>query len=381
MFEFGGAVMKEVKEQFKKLGKQFANGHDEYLKLIPDCKQFDNDDIRIIYKALYKATELHKNSVPRKSGEPYINHPIAVSSLLAGYGFDGQTVAAALLHDTVEDTSYTLKDCEEDFGTTITSLVDGVTKIGHDVNKATHEKILKSVNSDVRAYGIKGGDRLHNMYTLSFLKPSKQIEIASETRDFYIPISRILGIYQLKDELQDLCLYYLDNEAFVDYELKRNELKNKYEKICDDFGTRTQDELSKLGIAMKYNYRIKNVGGIYEDVQNGKKIDQIDDLLAIKMVLNNCDMCYQTLDVVKKLGSPAESTFDYIKSPKENGYKSLNTNVVYRDSDIQVRIRTEEMQKTNNLGVFSDLSEDTQKKVNSDMRKSLSKLLKKDKGE
>lgn len=372
--------MSDVKNHFEKLGNQFITNKNDYLKLIPSCKQFNEDDVRIIYKALYKAIELHKDSKPRKSGEAYITHPIAVSSVLAGYGLDGMTVASALLHDTIEDTSYTLKDCENDFGTTITTLVDGVTKIGKDVNAATHEKIIKSVDKDVRSIAIKVADRLHNMYTLEFLKPSKQIEISTETKDFYVPITKILGIYQLKDELQDLSLYYLNNDLFLKYEKKRNRLKNKYLSICDELGDEVQDVLSKSGIAMNYSTRVKNIGAIYEELGNGKNINEIDDLLAIKMVLTNPIMCYQALGVVHELGRPVVGKLeDFIALPKENGYRSLNTNIKYKDADIQVRIRTDKMQGTNNLGVFSDLNDDIQKKVNSSMRKSLRKLQKNEK--
>lgn len=372
--------MSDVKNHFEKLGNQFITNKNDYLKLIPSCKQFNEDDVRIIYKALYKAIELHKDSKPRKSGEAYITHPIAVSSILAGYGLDGMTVASALLHDTVEDTSYTLKECENDFGTTITTLVDGVTKIGKDVNAATHEKIIKSVDKDVRSIAIKVADRLHNMYTLEFLKPSKQIEISNETKDFYVPITKILGIYQLKDELQDLSLYYLNNDLFLKYEKKRNRLKNKYLSICDELGDEVQDVLSKSGIAMDYSTRVKNIGAIYEELENGKNINEIDDLLAIKMVLTNPIMCYQALGIVHELGMPVAGKLeDFIALPKENGYRSLNTNIKYKDADIQVRIRTDKMQGTNNLGVFSDLNDDIQKKVNSSMRKSLRKLQKNEK--
>lgn len=372
--------MSDVKNHFEKLGNQFITNKNDYLKLIPSCKQFNEDDVRIIYKALYKAIELHKDSKPRKSGESYIMHPIAVSSVLAGYGLDGMTVASALLHDTIEDTSYTLKDCENDFGTTITTLVDGVTKVGKDVNAATHEKIIKSVDKDVRSIAIKVADRLHNMYTLEFLKPSKQIEISNETKEFYVPITKILGIYQLKDELQDLCLYYLNNDLFLKYEKKRNRLKNKYLSICDELGDEVQDVLSKSGIAMDYSTRVKNIGAIYEELENGKNINEIDDLLAIKMVLTNPIMCYQALGVVHELGRPVVGKLeDFIALPKENGYRSLNTNIKYKDADIQVRIRTDKMQGTNNLGVFSDLNDDIQKKVNSSMRKSLRKLQKNEK--
>ncbi len=370
-------VKMNMERNFPKLSKAFVTTHEDYLKLIPNCKQLDKNDVNIIYKALYVATKLHENSKKRKSGEDYITHPVAVSSLLANFGLDGETVVGALLHDVVEDTEYTLKDCEREFGSRIATLVDGVTKVGHDINSATHDKIVRSiVDKDVRCYGIKGADRLHNMYTLGYMKLNKQIDISNETLDFYITICKILGIYKLKDELQDLCLYHLDNESFEKYKVLRGKLKEKYKDLFESLGTKTQEKLSKLGVGMRFDYRIKNIGALYEEVKNGLDVYDIDDLLAIKMVVTDPSMCYQTLGIIHELGSPINGSFeDFIAVPKENGYKSLNTNIKYKDANIQVRIRTEDMQKSNDLGVFSDLNSDMQSKVNESMRKSLYNLI------
>lgn len=370
--------MNDIKEHFPKLNESFVTDFDSYLKLIPTCKQLSSSDIKVIYKALYKASLLHKN-MKRKSGEDYITHPIAVSSLLANYGLDAFTLTAALLHDTVEDTIYTLEECEKEFGYKIASLVDDVTKVGKDVNLKTHEKIIESVNNDVRAIAIKSADRLHNMYTLDFMSPSKQIEIATETKDFYVPIAKILGIYKVKDELQDLCLYYLNYDEFLNFEEKRNKYKEKYKNACELFGTKVQKELSMLGIGMYYNYRIKNVGALYEESLKRKNID---DLVAIKIVLKNKLDCYQTLGICHKIGKQkAGMMHDYISSPKDNGYRSLNTNISFKNKDIQVRIRTEDMQKINDLGVFADLDYDKKEKVNIKMKNSLKKLEKMEKGD
>lgn len=369
--------MLDTKKYFSKLDNQFSKDYHEFINLIPNCKQFTSNEIAMIYKALYKAIKLHKGQ-KRKTGEPYVNHPIAAASILAIYGLDFETVSAALLHDTIEDTNYTLQECEKDFGSVITSLVDGVTKIGMDVNEPTHEKILNSARKDIRSVAVKLGDRLHNMHTLSALKPAKQIEIATETKDFYVPITRILGIYRLKDELQDLCLFYLDNESFLKYYNLREKLKQEDNKRLNDLGQNAQELLSKIGIGMRFNYRVKNVGGIYEEILNNKDIKDIDDLLAIKMIVNEPIMCYQALGIVNNLSKPIYGGVeDYIASPKSNGYKSLNTNVIYKDANIQTRIRTEDMQKTNDLGVFSDLDTNKQKNVTDQMQKELDKLSKK----
>lgn len=365
-----------VKKYFGSLDNMFAKSIEEFIKLIPNCIQFNKEEIKVIYKALYKTTRLHEGQ-KRKNGDPYITHPIAVASLLANMGFDFETVAAALLHDTIEDTDYTLSDCERDFGFSITRIVDGVTKIGNDVNVETHEKILKATLDDPRIIAVKAADRLHNMYTLDALSPSKQIEISEETNTFYVPIAKILGIYRLKDELQDLCLYYLYKERFVHIYEQRKNLKLKYNGTLDELGCRTQLFLSEKGIAMSYNHRVKNVGGIYEELQNNNN-DVLSDLLAIKMVLDDNNMCYETLGIVHNISKPVVGGFmDFIGAPKNNGYRSLNTNVIYNDANIQVRIRTKDMQKTNDMGIFSDLNLDVKGKLNNDMKEELNKLSKK----
>lgn len=291
---------------------------------------------------------------------------------------DYQTVAAGLLHDTIEDTCYTLKECEEDFGPTITKIVDGVTKIGNDVNEKTHEKILKAAQDEPRIIAVKAaGDRLHNMYTLDALPASKQIEISRETLDFYVPITKILGIYQLKDELQDLCLYYLDKENFLSIYNERTRLKEKFESVLDELGSKAQYLLSRDGVAMSYNYRVKNVGGIYEGKDS---YDELSDLLAIKMVLDDKYLCYRTLGVIHSVSKPIKGGFkDFIATPKNNGYRSLNTNVSYSDANIQVRVRTKDMQRTNDMGIFSDLNCGVNERLSGDMKQGLSKLYKKNK--
>ena len=368
--------MKCTENYFKGLGNFFSKDYGEFLKLIPNCKQFSPDEIAYIYKALYKAMELHDGQI-RKSGEPYINHPIGAASILASYGLDFEVVAAALLHDTIEDTAYTLKECANDFGPNIARLVDGATKIGRDVNNFTHKKILDNIKLDARFIAVKAGDRLHNLYTLEALNNEKQREIALETKYFYVPIAKILGIYKLKDELQDLSLYYLDKEEFLKYYELRKKLKQSCSKKIEEMGDITQSSLSRNGIAMSYNYRVKNVGGICDEISCSKGTCNIEDLYAIKIILKNEKDCYLTYDIVKELCNNVTKYTDYIKAPKNNGYKSLNINVNYKDLNIQARIRTEEMQRKNDLGVFADWDYSTQDKINTDMNEGLEAFAKK----
>lgn len=366
--------MYDTNKYFNKLNKLFCKDYHEFINLIPNCKRYSADEIRLIYKALHKAISLHQGQV-RKTGEEYVNHPIAVASILAYYGFDYETICAALLHDSIEDTCYTLRDCENDFGYNVASLVDGVTKIGKDVNEPTHVKLIKSAEKDIRCIAIKLADRLHNMLSLGVFKEEKIKEKTLETVNFYIPITKILGIYRIKDELQDLCMFYLYNDEFLNYKNKREELKKKNYGKLNRLASLTQENLSKQGVSMLYNYRIKNVGSVHEEVLKGTKLYDIDDLLAIKMIVKEPIMCYQGLGVVHGISSPINNGVeDFIALPKSNGYKSLNTNVIYKDSCVQVRIRTEDMQKTNDLGVFSDLDASVQKNVTEQMKKELNKL-------
>ena len=368
--------MENPRQYFPKLDNMLAKDKKEFLKLIPECKQFDKNDINKIYEALLLAQKMHAKE-KRKTGEPYVNHPIAVASLITSIGLDAESTISALLHDVPENTGYPISEIEKEFGTDVASIVDGVTKIGKDVNEPTHKKIISSSEKDIRVAAVKTADRFHNMATLYALKKEKQIEIATESSDFYIPILKALGIYEVKDELQDLCLYYLDNDAFFEYLKIKNELEKKYNNHINKLGEEMQNLLCRYGYAMRYKYRVKNVGGMNEDVKRGKKIENINDLLAIKMIVEDLPVCYQTLGLIHRLAQPVfNKVEDYIALPKKDGYRSLNTNIMYKDSEIQVRIRTKEMQEVNDLGVFANWSKDKQKEVSKSMIKELEKISK-----
>lgn len=357
--------LEEKKKYFKELSKKIDHDYFDFLTLIH--RRYSMYQAQMILKAYRFAEERHRNQ-KRKCGSPYITHPLSVSYILAEVGFDYKTICAALLHDVVEDTPCTLEEIKEVFDEEIAILVDGVTKMkGSDFNSkeesvvATHKKILNSITKDARIIAIKLSDRLHNMFTLEYLSERKQKEIANETKDFYINLSRIIGSYQVKDELQDLCLYTLNKEKFLQlYEL-RQDLKRKYAEEFHYIGGRTKEKLNDHGVKMEYNIKIKNLGAIYDEFLRGNKVSEIDDLLALRMLVESAQDCYKTLGIVHETCNPVDSGFcDYIASPKYNGYKSLNTNVSYNDSNFQVRIRTNDMQKSNELGIVSNWSKDTQ---------------------
>ena len=241
--------METIDKYFNGLGNYFSKNSADFLNLIPECNQFNVEEIKVIYKALYKAMELHSGQV-RKTGDPYINHPIGAASILASYGLDYEVVSAALLHDTIEDTSYTLDDCEKDFGKNIARLVDGATKIGRDVNHYTHKKILDNIKFDARFIAVKAGDRLHNLYTLEALSKNKQKEIALETKCFYVPIAKILGIYKLKDEK---LIQITEDQTFIARELALGSITEEEAKVHPKRNTL----LECIGVRGKANMIIK----------------------------------------------------------------------------------------------------------------------------
>lgn len=362
--------MEEKKQYFNTLSVYFSHGYLDFLTLVH--KSYDIREAQEVLKAYRFASAYHHNQ-KRKDGSPYITHPQSVAYILVKFGFDYETACAALLHDVVEDTSCTLEDIKENFGNTIADIVDGVTKMkGSDFNSlqeekiATHKKILDSITKDARIIAVKLADRLHNMYTLDYLKKEKQKEIARETLDFYVNLARILGVYQIKDELQDLCLYTLKQDEFKRMFELRYKLKKDYFNEYKYIGNKTKEDLREYDIEMDYNYKVKNVGGLYQEFLYGKKQNEIKDLLAVRMIVENIGNCYQTLGVVHNICKPIPGSFiDYISHPKYNGYRSLNTNVTtYKDSEFQVRIRTKNMQRTNELGIISNWTPETQKVLN-----------------
>lgn len=364
--------MEKINYYFKDIQKSFVSNYFDLLTKIIMSHRYTESEMNQISKAYNTARDLHSGTF-RQSGEPFIIHPLNVANVLVEYGFDCNTICAALLHDTVEDTPYTLEELKEDFNNDIAMLVDGVTKMkkadfsNKEENRiATHKKILQSITKDARIIAIKLADRLHNMMTLEAMDKSKQMEIAEETNCFYVPIARNLGIYKMKDEIQDLSLFYIDNDSFLKHYELRNKIKKDHQQQYAYLGKRTKDILMENDIILDYNYKVKNVAGIKEELSRGKRLEQIHDLVAIRMLLNEKIECYQTLGAVHEVAKPViGSVVDYIAVPKYNGYKSLNTNVLVDGNlEFQVRIRTTDMQKINSLGVISNWNQENQKLIN-----------------
>lgn len=333
----------------------------EFETLLDAIKKYNKDEIERIIDAYNFANDAHKNQF-RESGEPYIVHPINVCINLAKFHADGATLVAGMLHDVVEDTKYTLEDVEKHFGNEVAKLVDGVTKISNihfssldEARDANIRRIITSLNEDVRVIIIKLCDRLHNMRTLKYKAKNKQQRSAIETLSIYVPLAYLIGAFRLKCELEDICLSYLKPDIY-------KELVNRTDKIRKDYITcidETEKKISEILIEnnVKYNMRsrIINIYNIYKKIKQGYKINEIHDLVNLKVILEDENDCYKVLGLVHKCYTPMNYKFkDYIAVPKTNMYRSLHTTVFGPDKHIiQIQIKSKEMDNINTYGIAS----------------------------
>lgn len=320
----------------------------------------NEEDIRLIHKAYLIAKEKHEGQM-RKSGDPYITHPIAVAIILTELTAGPATLIAALLHDTVEDTSYTLDDVRETFGQDVVDMVDGVTKIGQlSFNTVAsqadnHQKMLLAMAKDIRVVLIKIADRLHNIRTLQSMAPEKQYRIASETLEIYAPLAHRLGIFRIKAELEDKSLRYTDAPMYYRVsnmiQAKKEEREASIDRIIDQIKSLfNQNELTDFSI----KGRIKNIFSIYKKMVRDKRaFEDIYDLLAVRIIVDKVEMCYQALGIIHANFTPIPRRFkDYIAVPKPNMYQSLHTTVLSEDGTLfEVQIRTHEMDQVAEYGV------------------------------
>ena len=332
-----------------------------YEDLMCNVKSYidDNDSLKMISKAFLWANELHAGQ-KRQSGEDYIVHPLSVAFILSEMKADADTICAGLLHDTIEDTSMSRDIIKDEFNETIAALVDGVTKISK-MNFSSREeqvatntrKIITSLQEDVRIVIIKLADRLHNMRTLEYKSEFKQKENALETMEIFAPLAYNLGAYKMKSELEDLALYYLKNDAYVSIEDKLGEIEPEAQEITEEMASDMTNFLNKYDIPFEYKTRVKSIYGIYRKLSKGKKMSDIHDLLAIKIMTNNVEDCYRTLGLVHNEFAPLNSKFrDYIGLPKTNMYRSLHTTVFGYDGHlVQFQIRTYDMEKIDTYGL------------------------------
>lgn len=327
-------------------------------KITKEDKNYDLDKIVFAYET---AARLHKNQ-KRDSGEPYITHPLAVAYIALSLGMDTDTICAALLHDTVEDTEYTLDELSKDFGADVAMLVDGVTKLGK-IPMATKEeqqaenirKIILATSQDIRVIMIKLCDRLHNMRTLHYRTDVKRRATALETMNIYAPLAHRLGIRPIKEELEDLAFQFLDPYAYEEIEKQMKLRKDQREEIIESIKKKIADRLSKDFDPVPYiDGRVKSNYGIYKKVyRDGKDLDQIYDRYAVRVIVNTVTECYGVLGIIHDMFKPIPNRFkDYISTPKSNMYQSLHTTVLGKEGIVfEVQIRTWEMHKTAEFGI------------------------------
>ena len=324
-------------------------------------KYHPSTDVSLIEKAYKLAVEAHGDQ-RRKSGEPYIIHPLWVAIILADLEMDKETIAAGMLHDVVEDTKFTEEDIRKDFGAEVALLVDGVTKLGRlsyssdklEVQAENLRKMFLAMAKDIRVIIIKLADRLHNMRTLQFMTPAKQKEKAKETMDIYAPIAQRLGISKIKTELDDLALKYSQPEVFYDLVNQINARKTEREEFVEQIVDEVSTHMKNAGIRAEVNGRVKHFFSIYKKMVNqDKTVDQIYDLFAVRIIVESVKDCYAALGVIHEMYTPIPGRFkDYIAMPKPNMYQSLHTTLMSSvGQPFEIQIRTEEMHKTAEYGI------------------------------
>ncbi len=319
-----------------------------------------NANFEFIKKALVLAYESHKGQF-RSSGEPYIIHPFNVALILTELNMDTATIIAGLLHDVIEDTSISYDEVKDEFGADIADLVDGVTKLKKLKYESKEEKqaenlrkMVLAMAKDIRVIIVKLADRLHNMRTLEYMTDEKKKEKALETIEIYAPLAHRLGISKIKWELEDLSLRYLEPEKFYDLVKKVNMRRAEREELIDQIIVELKENLNALGIENEISGRPKNLYSIYKKMHiQGKAFDEIYDLSAIRILVDDVKDCYGVLGVVHTLWKPIPGRFkDYIAMPKPNMYQSLHTTVIDSNGEIfEVQIRTYEMHRTAEYGI------------------------------
>ena len=352
--------------------------------LLPD--NFSNFDRDLVLRA-YKAAENAHKDQKRVSGEPYLNHCLAVAAILIEMGLPADVISAGLIHDIVEDTPITLDDIRRDFGDVVANLVDGVTKLTHlprvsragedfqfedqstihekeiDTRNRKHEltietlrKTFLAMGEDVRVILIKLADRLHNMRTLGFFKEEKRKRIAQETLDIFAPLANRLGIWQIKWELEDLAFRYAQPEKYKEIAEQLSERRENRESQVQNIATTLTRVLAENNIKCEISGRPKHIYSIYKKmVEKGKPFELVRDIRAVRIIVLDVQSCYAALGIIHTHWRPLPNEFDdYIAAPKDNFYQSLHTVVIYDDGKpVEVQIRTPEMDESAEFGIAS----------------------------
>ena len=318
-----------------------------------------NADAALIRRAYELADAAHKGQ-KRVSGEDYIIHPLAVAKILTDLQIDDITISAAILHDVVEDTTHTLEEMRELFGDEVAMLIDGVTKLGKIQYKSKEEQQLESYRKmflamakDIRVIMIKLADRLHNMRTLKYMREDKQKRIARETIEIYAPLANRLGISNVKWELEDLCLRYLDPKAYYALVESVKQKRQERQAFIDEAHEQIVEKLEEAHMTAEIQGRAKHFYSIYKKMKRDQKdISEIYDLSALRVLVDSVKDCYGVLGIIHAMWKPLPGRFkDYIAMPKSNGYQSLHTTVICRGYPLEIQIRTFAMHKVSEYGV------------------------------
>ncbi|MCD6571180.1 MAG: bifunctional (p)ppGpp synthetase/guanosine-3',5'-bis(diphosphate) 3'-pyrophosphohydrolase [Deltaproteobacteria bacterium] len=327
---------------------------DEVSAYIPDA------DTKIIEKAYVFSARIHQGQT-RLSGEPYLNHPLEVAWIITQMRLDAASIAAGLLHDTIEDSLTSVDDIKEEFGDEVASLVDGLTKISKISFRSKEKrqaenfrKMILAMNEDLRVLLIKVADRLHNMETLEYHDPASQHRIARETLDIYAPLANRLGIYWIKTRLEGLSLKYLDPEGYVTLKANLDAKAKEKGKYLEDIMNQVRSELEKVGIKGKVAGRIKKIYSVYQKLKSQNiPFENVYDILGIRIILNTVEECYKALGIIHSMWKPIQFRFkDFIAMPKQNMYQSLHTTILAPLGErIEIQIRTYEMDRIANEGI------------------------------
>ncbi|MFC2336533.1 MAG: RelA/SpoT family protein [Negativicutes bacterium] len=315
-------------------------------------------DLELIQRA-YELAEAAHAGQKRASGEAYIIHPLHVAAILVDMHLDEATISAALLHDVVEDTTYTIEEMQEHFGEEVAMLIDGVTKLGRIEYKSKEEqqlenyrKLFLAMAKDIRVILIKLADRLHNMRTLKYMREDKQKRIATETIEIYAPLANRLGISSIKCELEDLCLRYLEPEIYYDLVESVKQKRQERQSFINDAMKQLGERLENAGMKAEIRGRAKHFYSIYKKMKrDNKDISEIYDLSAVRVLVDSVRDCYGVLGVIHEMWKPMPGRFkDYIAMPKSNGYQSLHTTVMTRGYPLEIQIRTFAMHEVSEYG-------------------------------
>lgn len=331
---------------------------EDLIKIIE--KYMTEDEVAFVMKAYEYAKLMHKDQ-KRKSGEPYIIHPVNVAIILADLDMDVETIVSALLHDVVEDTPVTYDDIKEMFSEDVAKIVDGVTKLNKLNYKSSEafqaenlRKMILAMNNDIRVIIVKLADRLHNLRTLEYMNEEKRKQKAQETIEIYAPLAGRLGIFKIKWELEDLSLRYLDPEGYYDLVEKINKKRSEREKEINEIIKKISAELDKQELHYDISGRPKNFYSIYKKMKGkSKSFESIYDLIAVRILVDTVKDCYAVLGIVHSMWKPLPGRFkDYIAMPKPNMYQSLHTTVISDTGEIfEIQIRTYEMHEVAEYGI------------------------------